>query len=400
MLPRFPRLFLAPSLVVAVHATASAQVLTSLDLASRSQRIADASWSPLVVVAPGLRFERPWASLSASGSLVGGDRRPWIDAAHIDGALYSRAWRGWRGSLLGSSERNALTPDSIFRRNSLGGRVSYRARMTGAWTGIDLTRERGFARVSPRLTIGGWQQVGNAVLTASVGAGSARSASQSRTAIPQVNIRVDSLGHIHADTIRTRTRERLDWTEGHAGVHWSRGRFAVDGALGLRVPTRIQQRTAWGFAEATLALSPRAALVGGGGVRASELAYATPRAAYVTLGVRLAPTGLLRRRPGVPVRPAPSGFDVRLTGADVYLIRLRAPQARTVELSGDFTEWKPLAMRNTIGDTWELTMRIAPGVHRVNIRIDGDAWVAPPGTNTVADEFNGTVGLVVVPGGR
>jgi hypothetical protein len=32
----------------------------------------------------------------------------------------------------------------------------------------------------------------------------------------------------------------------------------------------------------------------------------------------------------------------------------------------------------------------------VNIRVNGDAWTAPPGTPSIEDEFNGTVGLVVV----
>jgi hypothetical protein len=32
----------------------------------------------------------------------------------------------------------------------------------------------------------------------------------------------------------------------------------------------------------------------------------------------------------------------------------------------------------------------------MNLRVDGDRWTAPPGTPAVADEFNGTVGLVVV----
>jgi hypothetical protein len=39
---------------------------------------------------------------------------------------------------------------------------------------------------------------------------------------------------------------------------------------------------------------------------------------------------------------------------------------------------------------------IAPGVHRVNIRVDGGAWRPPPGLSVVRDEFGGEVGLLVV----
>jgi hypothetical protein len=56
-----------------------------------------------------------------------------------------------------------------------------------------------------------------------------------------------------------------------------------------------------------------------------------------------------------------------------------------------------VALTRGRGDTWQVTLPLAPGAYRLNIRVDGDAWVAPPGTSTVQDEFNGTVGLVVVP---
>jgi hypothetical protein len=39
---------------------------------------------------------------------------------------------------------------------------------------------------------------------------------------------------------------------------------------------------------------------------------------------------------------------------------------------------------------------IAPGMHRVAIRVNGDEWTPPPGVSTVPDEFQGTVGVIVV----
>jgi hypothetical protein len=79
------------------------------------------------------------------------------------------------------------------------------------------------------------------------------------------------------------------------------------------------------------------------------------------------------------------------------LVELRVPGARTVELSGDFTGWRPVAMRAVGPDRWEATVRLAPGTHHCNVRIDGDAWVAPPGTTVVDDGFDGRVGLLVAP---
>jgi hypothetical protein len=39
---------------------------------------------------------------------------------------------------------------------------------------------------------------------------------------------------------------------------------------------------------------------------------------------------------------------------------------------------------------------MTPGTHQLNIRVDGDAWRAPPGTTTVTDDYNGSVGVIVV----
>jgi hypothetical protein len=79
------------------------------------------------------------------------------------------------------------------------------------------------------------------------------------------------------------------------------------------------------------------------------------------------------------------------------IIYVHAPAARTIELMADFTDWQPIAMRHASNDEWQVAMHIAPGSHRVNIRVDGGEWSAPPGASTVQDEFNGVVGLVVVP---
>ena len=76
---------------------------------------------------------------------------------------------------------------------------------------------------------------------------------------------------------------------------------------------------------------------------------------------------------------------------------IRVPSARSVELSGDFNGWHALRLREVRPDVWEATLALSPGTHRVNIRVNGDAWTAPPGLASTNDEFNGTVGLLVVP---
>ena len=43
-----------------------------------------------------------------------------------------------------------------------------------------------------------------------------------------------------------------------------------------------------------------------------------------------------------------------------------------------------------------MTLDLKPGAYRMNLRVDGERWLPPPGTAAVDDEFNGRVGLVVV----
>lgn len=88
---------------------------------------------------------------------------------------------------------------------------------------------------------------------------------------------------------------------------------------------------------------------------------------------------------------------VQLTGtSDMRTLRVHAYEARTVEIMGDFTDWEPRPMTRN-GPTFESTMRVSSGTHRLVVRIDGGAWSPPTNTPAVDDDFGGRVGLLVVP---
>ena len=46
--------------------------------------------------------------------------------------------------------------------------------------------------------------------------------------------------------------------------------------------------------------------------------------------------------------------------------------------------------------TWEARLPLAPGVYRVNLRVDGGPWIVPPGLPSVVDEFGGAVGILTI----
>jgi hypothetical protein len=68
-----------------------------------------------------------------------------------------------------------------------------------------------------------------------------------------------------------------------------------------------------------------------------------------------------------------------------------------VEVAGDFTDWQPLALSRAAGDMWEVVLPITSGVHRIDVRIDGAAWIVPAGATRAPDDYGGDVGIFVVP---
>ena len=92
--------------------------------------------------------------------------------------------------------------------------------------------------------------------------------------------------------------------------------------------------------------------------------------------------------PVVNVSDSPSG----------RVLRVRATGARRVDVMGDFTDWQEVALSPN-GGVFARAMAIAPGSHRMLVRIDGGAWRPAANTPAVDDDFGGRAGLLVVPDG-
>ena len=78
------------------------------------------------------------------------------------------------------------------------------------------------------------------------------------------------------------------------------------------------------------------------------------------------------------------------------MIRLDAPKASRVEISGDFTQWQPVALSRGADGRWSVTQSIPRGTYQVTMRIDGGVWVAPPGILTSRDELGAVVGILSI----
>ncbi len=91
-----------------------------------------------------------------------------------------------------------------------------------------------------------------------------------------------------------------------------------------------------------------------------------------------------------------TGFVATRGVGDAVTLRVNAPDARSVEINGDFTNWIPAQLAPAGGGWWSSTFPIKSGKYQMNIRVNGGQWIVPPGLLSMVDEFGGTVGLLVI----
>lgn len=198
-------------------------------------------------------------------------------------------------------------------------------------------------------------------------------------------------------------------TDNEGEVEWIAGRAVVNSSLGVRLGEAIRGTTGWGgFTVSWPVLVDAWATVSLGSYPA-DLIQNLPSGRYAAFALRL-PHGRLPafRRPPPPPSPRPRTPDLpvalslamvtgpALDSTDIREVRVWAPGARVVEVMADFVDWLPVPLIRQPNGEWRGYYRIAAGLHRVNIRLDGADLVAPLNWPSQKDEFLGTVALVLV----
>ncbi|MCU0618766.1 MAG: glycogen-binding domain-containing protein [Gemmatimonadaceae bacterium] len=316
-------------------------------------------------------------------------------------------------------DRLRLDGDGTFamaRSDLLRGRVGLRLASTAAWFGLRPTlavrsAEDRAATFGPSARTDGEfaLQLGSDRLGAFVGAGVGRSRhlGLART------LRTSGAGvHAARGPLRVRafydgTRfdaieaampgaplvQRLHDVAGEATL--SVARLVVGASLGQRLGSHLPGDRSWGGAWAELALGPRLALVARHETTPSDPSRHLPSQRLSTIGLRL--------RAGVPrgddafARAAARGLTLVAIDSLRRVVRVHAPYARTVEIAGDFTGWEARPLMPGRDGWWETVVAVPPGVHQLNWRTDGGAWRVPPGLEAMRDDYDGTVGVLVIP---
>ncbi|HEV8151226.1 MAG TPA: glycogen-binding domain-containing protein, partial [Gemmatimonadales bacterium] len=66
-----------------------------------------------------------------------------------------------------------------------------------------------------------------------------------------------------------------------------------------------------------------------------------------------------------------------------------APDASQVEVAGDWSDWRPMALCRSANGVWYVDLAIPPGNYRYAFRINRKSWQLPKGVAAVDDGFGG-----------
>jgi hypothetical protein len=334
--------------------------------------------SGAMFVSPTLRFDTPNTSLGASGNYI-----VFESGRHIIQGLAAGAWRTdiahrFRGEVSGSAGLNVYDEEPGYGHILGRMRVHIAGTLSGAWIGSATGQSyQGSASGTPyEIEIGGWTVYDGVALSA-------------------VATHTWSSGINYLDIVGTGR-----WRDEH---------LEVDGSVGLRTMSDRGGEGVYGEISASIPIWNRFSAQITGGRYPSDHVRGAISANYVSLGLRLDAFRPSSPPPSVPVRAlfrelerpgTPSPGEARLTVPtsleDLHTLLVEAPGARRVELTGDFTDWEPISLRQTSTGQWEVTLRITSGIHRVNVRLNGGSWIVPRGLRVEVDDFGGSVGILVV----
>ncbi len=365
-------------------ALAVAALLTAATVRAQVTVSTDATWatvpydgyqrSPVVLLSPVVRLEQPTLTLAGRGNFSRFASGNLSTDLVLAGSLYPRSAGPLRAEIHTSGGLSRYL-DNNTGYGMLGFRAHRMARSAGIWLGGSGSAVNGSTAIirGVRGELGAWARVGPLTMSA---ASMANSVQETR----------------YVDT-GIQARYTRGWLELSGGV----GTRGGDPTLGLR---------SWGDLSATMWMSRRMALVIGHGSYPSDPTQLSPGGQYTALSLRFAtrPPAVreaLTRTVGYPtprplVEPVVAGFEVDRLRDGRTRIRVRAADASSVELMGTFTDWAPVSLERVRGDQWEVVLELERGSHQFSVRVDGGEWGVPPGVGTVADDFGGVVGLLVI----
>jgi len=415
---KLPATAVAVSLVLLTtgeHAVAQSASELEMRLHAGSARTSGAGIASLYqnALTPSLRFENTSFTLHAGAAALS-DGFAWtLGDAAIRADSRHQLSRSVRAEFAADASRIALDGYAPSQQLDITGRLHLIRERGGAWLGSGVIRPLRVATVSnASVSSGGvWTKVHDLTLRASVtttlftrfATNDATSDTSLRgvvTACPVNQLAAVTLEGSAPLPSSCRRESRV--TDIETGLNWERRRVEVSLRGGQRFGHRLDVSRAsryWGSAQGNLWLTSQLAAVIGGGREPGQPTRGLPARSYASLGFMLAYWPIPR---GTVLVESPANlvksFELKPAGEALQRLTVRIGRVERVEVMGDFSDWAPVPLERRGRDLWELFIPMGPGMHQINMRIDGGRWIAPPGIPSIRDDFNGQVGVLVIKG--
>ena len=354
------------------------RVTSSLDIGGAAMRYADSLTANGGALSPAIAVEWPRATLGGAATFSK-FASGWSSQGAMNASVFSHEAGALVAELAGTAGGSAHQDGTRTGQALASARGHLMADNGGAWVGAGAGR-----------TWDGdsWRRVISAELAAWTKAGAAT---------------------FVASVAPTSVDDSVRYTDSQLSAHWSRSVVEIGAEVGIRAGATgaIIGGTGrrWGSVATTTWLARRVGLVLSGGTYPIDLTQGFPGGRFVTLSLRLrsAPTisssSSADRRTNTAAsaenREPAITFQATPVAAGQVRLEIAAPGATSVEVSGDFTAWKPIQLIRS-SEKWMVAVPIARGTHQINIRLNGGPWTVPPGLTPISDEFGGSAGLLVI----
>ena len=346
---------------------------------------------PVMPASGALLLVEGGSMLSAGSNLSGTPMN-----AFLGGQVSSVARGPWRtefaGGLSYQSDGSAPTASTNgFAR----GRVELASERSGAWLGGGGRMTTGEAsRRTLFAEAGGWHRWGGLLLEGSLSS-SLHVAGREYAFVRSVPDS-EPLGSLPGPGWERVLVDAETYHDADLSLGYAHRALALRASFGARFLDALAPAAQWGSLESAFWVTPQIALLARYDMQSGLDENGHDHSNTGSFGVRLASLHLL----SPPSKPQRGVGAAELTterlGAHRYALVMFAPGAQRVELTGDLTEWKPIMLQHEAGGAWRIVLPLAPGLYRVNVRVDGGPWRTPSGLPARDDDFNGRVALLSI----
>ncbi len=387
-----------------------AQVEALVDLGVRDAPVGAVGTRSHWAIAPSLHFDHARLRVDAEGEYRDYGRLGRGLSGALDGSYFLPLAGALRGEATGSVRGAGGGPSSTASLWNGGGRLH----LAGATTGLWLGGQAGGGTQGPSLRweAAAWRRLGNFTFQLQ---GSQLTlvdrVLRSGVAPDTLTPRPDTLYRDQA-RVTTDIAAWLRWTPPRTDLALALGRRygvtevaglldglpgSASGGTGQQAGSRTTTST-WWMLEGTYWLAARWGISGSVGRRPPDSQLRSPGGRFFQFAIRTSLGG--GSRAGTPASPeggeGRQELRARRLGEGMVELLLLAGKWNRVEIRGDFTDWRAVEMERRSGGVWRLRRTITSGVHTLSVRYDGGAWVPPPATRVVADEFGELTGVLVV----